>query len=481
MFKLILFFMPMILFAQTNFDSFLANVNSLPLEKRQIMVDSFWNFAKTKGIPLTEGKQAVFFYRSQTNTTVQVAGDFNGWSPSSYFSKIDGTDLYYLRMNFTETARLDYKLIVNGNWILDPYNPNYCYGGYGPNSELAMPKYVRPWEINSYPSTQKGTIETLSINSQNTGKTYDLLIYLPYTYSLDSLKNFPTAYINDGSEYLYIGNSKNILDNLIDSNKIPPIIGIFVVPTNRNDEYAFSLKEKYAKFVAEELVPFIDNKYRTIKDRNKRAIIGTSLGGNISGYISYYYDNLFGLSGWHSPAFWVNNQEVANLYKNNPKKDIRIFSVWGTYEGSSISGVVPPLFETLKSKGYQCAFSIYDEGHSWGLWKATFDEILIYLFSDNVTSIQNVQKSIKKNFELDVFPNPANPNVKIKFFINENKRLTIKLYDLTGKIIRSFDEKLYLAGQNIEVINMENLPSGVYIMQLEGENEFSVKKVILMK
>ncbi len=470
-----------LILAQNSFNSFLNEVNSMPIEKRQAKVDSFWNEAKKVGIPYTDKEFATFLYRSTANLTIKVAGDFNGWQPSSSnFAKIEGTDLYYSTYKFTETARLDYKLIVNENWILDPNNPNYCYGGFGPNSELAMPKYVKPWEIKSYPNTKKGTTETLTIYSSYTNRTYTVRVYLPYNYNL-SEESFPTVYFNDGDEYLTLGEAKNIFDNLIDSSLTPSIIGVFVVPTNRNDEYAFALKESYTNFVVKELVPYIDSKYRTIKSANKRAIIGTSLGGNISGYISFNYPEVFGLSGWHSPAFWVNNQEVSNLYKNNHKKDIKIYTVFGTYEGSSISGIVPPLVENLKNKGYLIGSSVYDEGHSWGLWKATLDEILIFLFNDVVSNKSEIFDIKKNDIKVTVYPNPANPDVNIKFYSNNLSTIKINIISIAGKIVKSYNIREITNGENNITIKLDNLPSGMYILNFQLGKDKVNRKLLLLR
>lgn len=480
---LLVLFMYNLNFAQTEFNKFLNLVTSKPINQRQALVDSFWNEAKKNGIPYKEKDYAVFLYRSKDNLTIKVAGDFTEWSPSSSnFNLIEGTDLYYSVYRFTETARLDYKLIINGNWILDPNNPYYCYGGFGPNSELAMPKYIRPWEINTYANTKKGTLQTFTIASTNTGKTYTCRIYLPFDYSSNTNKYYPTVYINDGDEYINLAQSKNILDNLIDSSLIPSVIAVFVVPTNRNDEYAFAFKEKYSKFIIDELVSYIDNNYRTIKSPGKRAIVGTSLGGNISGYISFNYPDKFGLSGWHSPAFWVNNKEVVNLYTKNPKKDIKIYTVYGTYEGNSISGIIPQMVDSLKKKGYQIGASVYDEGHSWGLWKATLDEILIYLFNDNTTNIKQDNYKKKAKNKVEIYPNPSNPNFNIKFIIDKKSKVNAKLYSIDGKLLKDLFDKEFMPGENIETISLNELPNGVYILNIEfDKNTIDAQKIILLK
>ena len=55
---------------------------------------------------------------------------------------------FYKELSFESTARLDYKFVVGSSWILDPRNPNKVKGGFGDNSELAMPQFVQPSEAS---------------------------------------------------------------------------------------------------------------------------------------------------------------------------------------------------------------------------------------------------------------------------------------------------------------------------------------------
>ncbi len=175
-------------FAQ-DFNAFITHLNSLPEDQRMAVVDSFMVAAASSGFPYITGDTAQFIYRGNA-TTVQVAGDFNGWNPATAFlAKIEGTDFFYYSKNFEMNARLDYKFVLDQNaWILDPLNPVTVSGGYGPNSELAMPEYVQPWEIETYPGVLAGTVVTDRIFSTYVNKTFQLKIYLP---AKDAIRTFP--------------------------------------------------------------------------------------------------------------------------------------------------------------------------------------------------------------------------------------------------------------------------------------------------
>ncbi len=110
----------------------------------------------------------------------------------------------------------------------------------------------------------------------------------------------------------------NVIDNLLDSLKIQPVIAVFVTPNNRNEEYAGSIRNQYRLFFVNELVPYIDSLYKTKSDPKERLVLGASYGANISALISYNHPEVFGLCGLHSAAFQPNGYEAYNLIINGP-------------------------------------------------------------------------------------------------------------------------------------------------------------------
>ncbi|MDP2302798.1 MAG: alpha/beta hydrolase-fold protein [Ignavibacteria bacterium] len=481
--------------AQTNFNSFISYVNGISdsLQKSAVL-DSFISFHRNIRIPIAEDSWAVFLYKGNVNS-VSIAGDFTNWTANLSLSKLPNSNFFYYKKIFENNARLDYKLVLNGStWILDPYNPNRVSGGYGPNSELAMPDYIQPWEINFNQNIQHGNLITTSIASNNTGKTYQLQILVPASYNINPLKRYPTVYFQDGSEYVTLGSGVNVIDNLIAANKIDEVIGVFVKPTNRNDEYAGNLRMQYQSFFVNELVPLIDSLYRTIDSASQRLVLGDSFGGNISALISYNYPDVFGLCGLHSAAFWPNNYEVYNQILSGPIKNIRYASVWGTYE--SVYQNMRPFRDTLLNRGYDYHWSEFPEGHSWGLWRANIDFILEYFFPSSTSSVDENNDVITKDFELyQNYPNPFNPTTKIKFSIpnvvqdlsrnskddNLSSLTSLKIYDILGKKVATLISGELSPGIYEVEFNGKELSGGIYFYQIRVGNFIETKKMVYLK
>lgn len=438
--------------AQTNFNSFVNYVSSLPSGERSAKLDSF--MAAQSSFPLTEGGYAIFVYRG-SGTSMFVSGDFNEWGNTGSMNTISGTNFFYLARQFENNARVDYKLVINGaTWILDPLNPNTCAGGFGPNSELAMPGYIRPSELITDPLIPKGTIEERTIFSPDLQKTYYVKIYLPYMYQSLPNQYFPTVYFQDGYEYLDLANAKNVLDNTIGKNKCLPVIGVFVKPNDRNGEYAGIGRLSYLPFFANTLRPWIDSLYRTLRAPQYRLVIGDSYGANISALIAYNYPELFGRIGLHSSAFQPNNYEAYNLFTQNAAKNIKIFSIWGTYE--SIYTRMRTFRDILTQKGYEFHWSEFPEGHSWGLWKANIDTILIRMFPMLPGSV-NEEKG-KGNTSFNVYPNPATDYVTVPV----NGAGEIIVYSGAGEEVQ---RATVTTDSGSVTLTLKQLPGGVYLVR----------------
>jgi enterochelin esterase-like enzyme len=467
--------------AQSQFQEFIQHLYQLPtVEEKETAIDSFMIDARNKGIPFIENEKANFIYYGDANS-VAIAGDFNGWDPSNTkMTKMSGTNFFFRTETFELNARLDYKLVVNNtNWILDPENQNRVSGGFGPNSELAMPEYIQPLEIKYNPSIPHGIRENNTVASNIVNRSYGVSVYLPPSYTADIERKYPTVYFQDGGEYITLGSAVNVIDNLIDSNKIVEIIAVFVTPNNRAEEYAFAKRNEYAEFFATELVSFVDSKYRTSKVAMDRLVVGDSYGGNISALISYKYSEVFGNCGLHSAAFQPNNYEVYNMIVDGEKKIIKYAGSWGTYEG--LSEIMRPFNQNITDKGYVYTWAEYPEGHSWGLWRATTDLILESIFPYGYTSVEE-SGSIPNEFELmQNYPNPFNPSTTIKYSLGSEAEVKIEIIDTLGQRIKLLVDGIKSAGLHSVKFDGSNLSSGVYIYSITANGKTLSKKMELIK
>ena len=132
---------------------------------------------------------------------------------------------------------------------------------------------------------------------------------------------------------------------------------------------------QYVDFLAKTLKPFIDKKYRTLKDKKNTFITGSSMGGLISFYAVLKYPKVFGGAGVFSPSVWICKEELLNLVKTTGKKvNSKIYFYCGKLEGT---GMVPDMlkaFEELAavSKSKMTTVIRDDGKHNEPTWRKEF-------------------------------------------------------------------------------------------------------------
>ena len=367
--------------AQT-FDGLIQRIAAEDPSKRPAIVDSFMIAQTPKGFPVTTDSMAYFVYRGKVDSTIEVTGDYTQWSPNGdSMRNVSATDLYYFGRKFEPDARIDYKFINDGNWILDPLNLHIVNGGFGQNSELAMPSYLQPATIRYNPAIPHGTLSTFTLISSYTGDSRSVTVYLPPHYDSSSLR-YPSLYVHDGPDYLSLASMANVIDNLIDAKQIRPMIGVFIPSgADRAGEYRLGKITQFTNMMIKELVPYIDSVYRTDASASQRGTMGASDGGHIALYLAVNYPETFGLVGGQSST-------ITDLFRipvqTGPKISVKFYLDVGTYDISSKSFRLLPLNrdfrDLLMRKGYAIRYAEYHEGHSWGNWRAHTGDILKTLY-----------------------------------------------------------------------------------------------------
>ena len=453
------------------FQDFIARLNSLPSDQRQAVVDSF--LATTSKYPIIEQDTIANFVYAGNANSVGVPGDANGWDPGPFsMTRVQGTTLWYFTRTFEADARLDYKFVVNGNnWILDPRNPLTVSGGFGPNSELRMPGYPPAPEVQYHPTIPHGSLLDTTWTSVNLGNSRTIRIYTPPGYAA-SADSYSVIYVHDGLDFITLASAHNVLDYLTSERKIEPVIGVFIPAVNRTAEYGGSSMPQFTRFMVEELVPYIDSRYRTKKNPASRAVLGASSGGNISLWLGYQHPEVFGNIGAYSSSIV---DSLSRGFSSSPRKDLTLYLDIGTYDISELIPLVRGFVPTLESKGYRYEYREYHEGHSWGSWRAHLDKCL-ELFFGTATSMGDLQpgETVPHDLELHQnYPNPFNPTTVVRYQLAAAADVRLAVYDLLGQEVAVLVNERRAPGSYEVTFNARQpggqatgLASGVYLYRM---------------
>ncbi len=381
---LLLFIITSTSFGQQKFTDFIKLLKSETDSVKKATIIS--DYLSSNKIPVVEENAIYFIYRGNAKIAA-VPGELNGWNiDKSLMQKIDGTNLFFRVDTLDAAGRAEYKIWVDSVWMLDPLNPRKALGGFGFNSDVWMPNYSPPAEIEYDDGIPHGKIDTIWFESKILKRKHPILIYQPFT---KLMKNLPTIYVNDGGEYLSIAKMNNVLDNLIANNIIKPVIGIFIDPrtdiTNPESNMRmidYSASKDYLNFLTDELIPFVEKNYSVSTEASDRLIMGASMGGLISTYVSYERPDIFKNGAAQSPAYMQANFKVIEMLAEGGYKDINVYIDTGILNDTKIvSRIAKALLIERKIK---LNYAEYPEGHNWTNWQARLDDILKYFFGKEI-------------------------------------------------------------------------------------------------
>lgn len=241
----------------------------------------------------------------------------------------------------------------------------------------------------------------------------DVLVYLPPGYEANKKKRYPVLYMHDGQN-LFDGATSFIpgqewrmdetAQSLIESGAIRPliIVGIYNGGQDRIDEYtpvrverfkAGGKADQYGRMLVEELKPFIDANYRTLKDAGDTGLGGSSLGGLVSLYLGLKYPKTFGKLAVISPSVWWGERMIVKeVLSLNQRPKERIWLDIGTKEGRNAEEENESLTDARKlrdaliRKGWKLNKDLQyleAEGaeHNEAAWARRVEPLLKFLFS----------------------------------------------------------------------------------------------------
>lgn len=110
-----------------------------------------------------------------------------------------------------------------------------------------------------------------------------------------------------------------------------------------------------------------------------------------------------------------------------------------------------------------------------------YDYPTIATEKENVT-IELKTETIPTSYSLSNYPNPFNPSTKITFSLLKEGKISLRIYDVLGRLIESVKENEVKLPGNYEVtFNANELPSGVYFYTLTSSDFVQTRKMILAK
>ncbi len=256
-------------------------------------------------------------------------------------------------------------------------------------------QYVLGPDSKEQAGVPKGEVTKYSWNESKVfpGTVRDYWVYVPKQY--DPAKPACVFVCQDGIGY----SAPTVFDNLIAKKEMPVTIGVFILPgqfpakegaparSNRSFEYD-SLGDAYARFLMQEILPVVGQKYNLTKDPAGRCIAGSSSGGSCAFTVAWErpaeFRKVFSAVGSFTNI--RGGHAYAYLLRKTEPRPLRVYLQDGANDVDNGAGSWPIanqlMASSLKFMKYDYQF-VFGEGvHSARHGNAIFPEAMRWLWRD---------------------------------------------------------------------------------------------------
>ena len=376
-----------------------------------------------KSTVVNEDGTVTFNYRNMKAKTVSVDVQFAG---RKEMKKDERTGLWSVTLGPAAADMYPYNFVVDGVSIMDPQCDQYFPNEGFKNSLLEIPgKTALPHDIKNVPH---GSMEYVNYFSKSLNYTNNALVYLPPSYYKDTQKKYPVFYLISGTTdteevYYKVGRVNYILDNLIAEGKAKEMIVVLpygnpnkLVPQKPQADMPATRfgNDVFSNDLVGDLMPYIEQTYRTINDREHRAIGGFSRGGNQGLYNGL--SNLDKFSYLCSYSSFTST-DIPNVYDNAKETNSKINLFWlGVGTDDFLYGNARDYTEFLDKKGIRSVKEYTHDkfGHTWMNAKYFLDHTLQLLFNPEASkkAMDNAQPTLAKTGKEQQFT----PSVMARLF-----------------------------------------------------------------
>ena len=343
---------------------------------------------------VNEDHTVTFRVNAPKATEVTVYGD---WASEKGILKLEkNSEGIWEKTTATLPSEMyTYRVIIDGIAGLDPSNPFTRRDVGNVFSIFYVPDGAADYYLVQ--DVPHGNVTQTWYSSKGLGSDRRLSVYTPPCYE-KGRKRYPVLYLLHGSggdenAWLELGHAARIFDNLIAQGKIEPMI---VVMPNGNSSKQAAPGETYENLSYrpamtnqlkgykdgryeenfDEIVNFIDSRYRTVAKKDKRAVAGLSMGGFHTMFISANHPELFDYIGLFSAGLNMSTVNFDTPAYSNMKGKLSELDKTGYKLYWIACGTDDFLYQnnldfmkTLDEIGFEYTYHESDRGHIWANWR----------------------------------------------------------------------------------------------------------------
>jgi enterochelin esterase-like enzyme len=340
---------------------------------------------------------------------------FSIFAPSADSVKVGGTDIP------DQLRNVPVRKAENGVWsaTIGPIPPGaYRYNFQvnqlavcDPRNTMTSESNANTWSMICVPGAEfmdlkdvpHGAVAEITYFSSALNRFRRMHVYTPPGYEAGTAR-YPVFYLMHGAwdtddAWTTVGRAGLILDNLIAQRKAVPMI--VVMPAGHTGPFpsitpqAGPRRDEFADDFLADIKPHIEKNYRTVDDRDHRAIAGLSMGGsqtlNIAiphlsdyAYVGVFSSGVLELAG-RGPFQRSENEEPWEVrngrFLDDTGKKAGLKLMWfATGKDDFLLGVSRSTVEMLKKHGFAVEYEETAGGHTWANWREYLAQFAPRLF-----------------------------------------------------------------------------------------------------
>jgi enterochelin esterase-like enzyme len=272
-----------------------------------------------------------------------------------------------------------YHLTIDGGTFNDPGTLNY-YGSVRWESGIEIPAHDQ--DFYALKDVPHGNVQQVLFPSKSTSTSRRAFVYTPPGYDKDRSKKYPVLYLQHGwgedeTAWSNQGHANLIMDNLIAEGKTKPFIIVMTYGMTNEVKWGKIREFKIEPFqtvLIDELIPYVDANFRTMTNRENRAMAGLSMGGMETKMITISKPDMFGYYGLLSGGVYTPED-----LKDKSKAKL-IFISCGSKERPD---AVKKAATDLKAAGYNAVSYVSEKtAHEFLTWRRSLHELAPLLFKN---------------------------------------------------------------------------------------------------
>jgi para-nitrobenzyl esterase len=294
-----------------------------------------------------------------------------------------------------------YSLTVDGVAVNDP--GSHAFFGTGKDaSGIEVPEDGVDYYLAK--DVPHGDVRIRTYFSKITGRWRRCFVYTPPDYDTNLSARYPVLYLQHGmgedeTGWIFQGHANLILDNLIAEHRAVPMILVAEngyasrvgQPGARPDARASGDTGAFEDVMTQEVTPMIDSTFRTLPDREHRAMAGLSMGGNQTlRFTTHNLDKFAYIGGFSGTMNGLSTEPLDpatafnGLFKDGAAFNEKVKLLWigmGTEEPNPFPGAIGAFRAMLDKAGIKYIyFSSPGTAHEWLTWRRDLDDFAPRLF-----------------------------------------------------------------------------------------------------